>query len=524
MAFPTEVQAEAFANLEAVRTHVGIAAASLKAVFARTGSPGNIIANLALLDAPVIRAAVAAARVGDDPAAEVPLSPMEAAQAGLVWRIARRLTFTRAGGSWADWPDVNPLDPSIGLTGTALSPPGQLAPPAVQQGAVVATTGQRTVKLSAVLDQGDATEVVLAVQAELTKWHTNYHTAMGEAPPDQSEPTLEQLSALDNRIRVQGLSPYADFAVFVPYGRRGLRAMRFRSWTPVGDGSYTCKEVPGPENWLQWEAAFDLFSVAMVMLSHVNQATLASYKTTIKNLVLLWPDCWHLVCLADDKMRAEQWSRIKRHIDNDIAAGGTPPTGYTQAAPWSAVIRRSCVDNDFWNEQVRYPAAAWVARGARGVQLAPEERLASTLLPGGSAALVPEWEAMEDNASGTRKRRRTKNGSGGPPLHHNAEGMPLLALEDTSGRQGVWGNSSSKGTPKGKGGKGGKTLRGSPAGGDKKGDKERIETDTCLNWDLQRGTGPCTSAKPGTPCTMGRKHVCRTCGRDHRTVDHDKFQ
>lgn len=39
-------------------------------------------------------------------------------------------------------------------------------------------------------------------------------------------------------------------------------------------------------------------------------------------------------------------------------------------------------DERFWNEQVRHPAAAWMASGAHGAPKPPAEALASAHLPG----------------------------------------------------------------------------------------------------------------------------------------------
>ena len=60
----------------------------------KTGELGNQCRNLALLPDSVLRRAVAASRTtvevnGQDQ--EVPLTPIDAAQVGLTWRIARRL-------------------------------------------------------------------------------------------------------------------------------------------------------------------------------------------------------------------------------------------------------------------------------------------------------------------------------------------------------------------------------------------------------------------------------------------------
>ena len=519
MSFPSETDGLAFADLAAVVTHVGLSTQAFSAVTDRTGDPANVIANFALLDAPVIRAAVSAATIppASGSGSAVSLNPMQAAQAGLVWRICRRVAFTRAGGSWASWPDVNPLDPNTGMAGTALAPPGSLSTVATTPTTPAAGAGpgpaSRVVKVAAVLDQGDSSEVVLASNSDMDTWHASYISVMGEAPPEHSEPTLEQLSVLNNRLTKLKLSPYADFAVWVPYGRRGLRSMKFRTFLPLGDGSYSSREVPGPENFIQWEASWEMFTVAMIMLGAGTVAALSTYKVAIRTLVTTWPDCWHLIALADDKMRAEHWERIRRVIAAEILAGNPTPAGYTAAQPWSAVIRRSAKDERFWDEQVRHPAAAWVARGARGVQLAPEERIAQTHLPGGQASLEPEVEApgtgsLTGGPGSGRKKRKTGGGKGGV-----IPGSGQLAIMDAPTTANKDGN---KGKP------GGKPRRDSPSGGGKKGEsKDTPYTgDTCLNWDLKRGMGPCASMAPGTVCPVGRKHVCRTCGKPHRTAEH----
>lgn len=88
--------------------------------------PHNAVRNVALLPAPVWRSAVEAARLSqldDDP---LPLTRIAAAQAGLVCRVCKRITFARSGGSWADYLDVDPfaLAPPVSLpTSSAQAPP-----------------------------------------------------------------------------------------------------------------------------------------------------------------------------------------------------------------------------------------------------------------------------------------------------------------------------------------------------------------------------------------------------------------
>lgn len=316
MAFPSEATAIAFASLSDIVDHVGMSPEAFAAVVAKTGDPADKHHNWALLDAATIRAAVAAARHGPQEA-PVALTPMQAAQVGLTWRIARRIAFVQGGGTWSAWPDTNPLADPL------LAPAGQQVLPVQGTGYGGPSPLTRTVKVGAVLDQGDTSKVKLANSDQWDRWHAAYVTVTGEPPDHHLEPTLEQISALQHRTASTAdggleLEPYADFAARVPFGRRGLRAMKFRTWAPAGDGTYFSRELPGPSTPQQWEAAWDLFTVAAIMLDIASPMILDRYKKHIKALVTEWADCWHLNALADDKMRAEQWERIRRHIINEI--------------------------------------------------------------------------------------------------------------------------------------------------------------------------------------------------------------
>ena len=45
--------------------------------------------------------------------------------------------------------------------------------------------------------------------------------------------------------------PYVDMGIWGPFRRKVLRAIKFRTWLPAGDGTYIQKEVPGPTNFDQ---------------------------------------------------------------------------------------------------------------------------------------------------------------------------------------------------------------------------------------------------------------------------------
>ena len=123
--FPTETVAHGFGDLDALAGHVGVSKGVMAAVEERTGPFQGSIPAVALLPPAVIKQAAGKASVitriyrpavlevkdqhgaVTTPArAEVSekrrdLTPVEVGQVGLLWRVASRMSFVSAGGSWA---------------------------------------------------------------------------------------------------------------------------------------------------------------------------------------------------------------------------------------------------------------------------------------------------------------------------------------------------------------------------------------------------------------------------------------
>ena len=319
---------------------------------------------------------------------------------------------------------------------------------------------------------------------------------------EDAEPTPEQRSAPARRVVTNDNAPYADLAVWCPFGRRGLRANKYRCWFPAGDGTFTCREVPGPENLVQWEASYRVFTVACMMLRVVSRAALDLYGDTVRRLVATWPNCWHLVAMADDKMRAEHLLRIRRSIAAEQEAGTVLPDPEWAHMPWSACYKRAALDERFWDLQVRHPAAAWTARGGRGAPRAPEEEIARTVVPGGAAALVPEVERVAESPN-KRKReaRKTRIKQDREELKHLRfpPAPPSRTPDETGGS-----TSGGKGKHKGK--------------RDSKTDQAGVQL--CINYDRELPNSECGKMGPNSTCPNNRAHKCFKClSPAHRTRD-----
>ena len=112
--FPTEEEAKDFTDINAIVKWVGLNVLVVPAIEKHTGAFSDLPRNMALLPPIVIKEAVKVAKL-TEAGEERLLTPVEAAQIGLVWRITRR----KLSENWASWVDIDPFED----TGGAATPP-----------------------------------------------------------------------------------------------------------------------------------------------------------------------------------------------------------------------------------------------------------------------------------------------------------------------------------------------------------------------------------------------------------------
>ena len=161
------------------------------------------------------------------------LSVVEAIQLALVWRVARQAYGMEDVDPLADLGSGSPSSPAAGASVT--SPPSA-----------------KRVKAASVIDQLDESDVPLLTQAQLDEAYRHHAEVTGADPPADAEPTGEQIAALKTRVVDRGESPYADFSVLTPYGRRVQKQMKARSWLLQQDGTFRALDVPGPPSFDTW--------------------------------------------------------------------------------------------------------------------------------------------------------------------------------------------------------------------------------------------------------------------------------
>eukprot|EP00972_Heterocapsa_arctica_P087946 12968403-Heterocapsa_arctica.AAC.1 len=108
-----------------------------------------------------------------------------------------------------------------------------------------------------------------------------------------------------------------------------------------------------------------------------DEVALTRYARQVERLSKDWPTAWHLVYLADDKMRAEHLEKLRRRILLGIEQGDRPPPLWSDQRPWSAAFLIAADSSEaFWDRNVRHIANRWLAQGGRSsVPLTVEEEV-----------------------------------------------------------------------------------------------------------------------------------------------------
>ena len=63
--------------------------------------------------------------------------------------------------------------------------------------------------------------------------------------------------------------------------------MKCRNWINDGDGTWPPKELPGPENYMQWKTISAVFVVAAIMLNRIAEHALEKYRRKVEKLAML---------------------------------------------------------------------------------------------------------------------------------------------------------------------------------------------------------------------------------------------
>lgn len=355
---PTDAELTGLDSIERVGTWAGLSEQVWNQFDATLGGTTSLRI-LATLPLATLHTATSRTRI---PAtATVPereLYAVEIIQVALVWRIARRLFRL---------PDLDPLQTDEATTSSA-------APTA---GGGVETPPTKKVKMSTALDQLDETEVELLATSAIDQAYRNFREAVGADPLPKSDPSVEQITATHTKVLKRKESPYADFPVLTPYGRRMQKQTKARNFLLQPDGTWKTVEIPGPPTFQAWCACWKIYRTVMLMLKRPgNTATglgeipimtvvaLEEYFNRVSDLHEEFPEAWHLMMQAEDRCRGEQFDRFHRELLRARTEGRLPMNlDFDPFRPWVGVMQFAARNQEYWDRTVVRPAQTFIARG-----------------------------------------------------------------------------------------------------------------------------------------------------------------
>ena len=451
---------------------VGISDDAWNAWLSSIGPLGNDVRILAALPAVAVVSAVGQAVKADGSG----LNPVEATQVGMCWRTARRAMAMQSGLEEKEFIDIDPWAP-------VQSNQGQQSSVATRP--VSSGVKEHVLKMASILDQSDESELVPPSMEEVHRWTQNFVLIMGSMPDDIEEPTPSQLAALNKRVTKLLAAPYCDFAIWTPFERRAAKSHRFRVFTPLGDGRFLQRDLPGPGNFMAWSASWRVFRAAAIMLKICTLACLEAYFRHIERLVLQWPNCWGLIYTAEDTARAEKLEKWRRFWTIEQGRGRTVPSDWNQDDPWSCAFNSVIGDDKFWSEKVHVPAAAWTAAGGKGVPVVASEASVTAQFPGLREESEDDRPAIPKEAKREKRLRKRRR----------------VAAELQEHRS--WKASRDK-APEG-------NLAGAAKGKGKSKSKDQSGMPLCFSW--ASNSGACANVPPGGECksSVKRAHKCRKC-------------
>ena len=109
--------------------------------------------------------------------------------------------------------------------------------------------------MSSILDQSSDREVERVSREDLNARRGRFRSLEGEDPMKVEEVTDDQLSVLA-AVTKAGVTPYADFGVWKPFGQRAAKSLKFTSHFLDHTGAWRCKEIPGADSFATWEACW----------------------------------------------------------------------------------------------------------------------------------------------------------------------------------------------------------------------------------------------------------------------------
>ena len=205
------------------------------------------------------------------------------------------------------------------------------------------------IKLSQVIDQTEDDEISRMDDDDITKAYSCYYNRFGDMPPNEEEPTAEQLAGVSHLMKVQR-PPYVNMAIFGPHGYRITRRLKLAGLKIGRDGEMRTIEIEGPPTIDDWVHCFKVLRTILIMLDQVDVAALDAYQALITKYARTYgKDVWLIIYQADVRCRLENFERIRRRLLSEQESRLNPK--FTEK-PWNVIFREAVKDADFWKHEL----------------------------------------------------------------------------------------------------------------------------------------------------------------------------
>ena len=120
----------------------------------------------------------------------------------------------------------------------------------------------RKVKLSMIVDQTSDDDAPVLTEQLIQAAYATYDATMGGEPPDDCEPSVDQLTAIHYLVFSAKMVPYVDFGVFGPHSVRMIRKLKLTGLVLSASGQLHHAEMSGPSSFEQWDSCAAILRVS----------------------------------------------------------------------------------------------------------------------------------------------------------------------------------------------------------------------------------------------------------------------
>ena len=243
----------------------------------------------------------------------------------------------------------------------------------------VQVSAVRRVKMSALIDPLDDSEVPAAASGQIEEWYRNYKVIKFGHPLPDKEPTPDQL--IGDAHEGRGVQVGTVRRLQHPHAARVTNGEEpqvpeldptSRWYVPAGGAARprVAHDVGGVPCGLGCSATRQTRSDQPAQV--LTPIAIETYLEAIRQLCKEHPECWHLCLKAEDRCRAEHLSRVARTLKEEKGRQVT----------WSEELIHVSQDDCYWDREVRRPVIGFLHAAPREASATSKRTLWQCLLLG----------------------------------------------------------------------------------------------------------------------------------------------